>query len=230
MTSFVDLRHDPELILSKTRVWVCYMILALHQLILSNVTVFVYSNLQAAPQITNAYIVSNIIGGVLKLPLAKTLNLWGRAEGLVMSLVMYLIGMIILAASSNPTAYAAGYTIYFIGYNCLYLLLQIFVADTTGLRNRAWAFAFAQTPFICTAFTGPLAAQSFLETSGWRWSFGVFAIVAPVVFGPLIFVFKYYEKKAEKLGLYQKQLSGRTPFQSFIHYFHEFDGKFQNPL
>ncbi|KAJ5103015.1 siderochrome iron transporter 2 [Penicillium argentinense] len=204
-------------------VWVCYMILALHQLILSNITPYVYSNLKTAPQITNAYIISSIIGGVLKLPLAKTLNLWGRAEGLCVSLLTYLLGMIILAAAPNPTAYATGYTIYFIGYDCIYLNLQIFVADTTGLRNRAWALAFSQTPFICTAFTGPLAVNSFLKTSGWRWAFGVFAIVTPFVFGPLAIVFKYYEKQAEKLGYYQKQSSGRTVGQSIIHYLYEFD-------
>ncbi|KAJ5988476.1 siderochrome iron transporter 2 [Penicillium waksmanii] len=203
-------------------VWVCYMILALHQIILSNITVFVYSSLESAPQITNAYIMANIIGAVLKLPLAKTLNLWGRAEGMMISLVIYLVGMVVLAASNDPTTYAAGYTIYFIGYDCIYLLLQIFVADTTGLRNRAWAFAFSTTPFICTSFVGPLAAKSFEET-GWRWSFGVFAIVAPFVFVPLILVFKYYERKAEKLGLYHPQPSGRTWSQSVIHYFHEFD-------
>jgi MFS family permease len=200
------------------------MILALHQIILSNITVFVYSSLESAPQITNAYIMANIIGAVLKLPLAKTLNLWGRAEGMMISLVIYLVGMVVLAASNDPTTYAAGYTIYFIGYDCIYLLLQIFVADTTGLRNRAWAFAFSTTPFICTSFAGPLAAKSFEET-GWRWSFGVFAIVAPFVFVPLILVFKYYERKAEKLGLYHPQPSGRTWSQSVIHYFHEFDGE-----
>lgn len=203
------------------------MILALHQLILGNITVFVYSSLDAAPQITNAYIIASIIGAVLKLPLAKTLNLWGRAEGLMISLVIYLVGMIILAASKNPTTYATGYTIYYIGYDCLYLLLQIFVADTTGLRNRAWAFAFSTTPFICTAFVGPLAASSF-EKTGWRWSFGVFAIIAPFVFVPLIAVFKYYERKAEKMGLYQKHNSGRTTWQSIAHYFIEFDGELRN--
>jgi hypothetical protein len=45
------------------------------------------------------------------------------------------------------------------------------VADTSSLKNRALVFSFATTPYIVTTFIGPRAAQSFLETSGWRFGF-----------------------------------------------------------
>lgn len=199
--------------------------LAFHQAILSNMSTYVFADFKSAPQITTSYITSDVVAGVMRLPLAKTLNLWGRAEGLIISLCIYLVGIIILAACNGPSAYAAGYTLYFIGYDCIYLILEIFIVDTTGLRNRAWAFAFSTTPFICTAFTAPLAVTSFLETSGWRWSFGVFAIVQPFVFLPLAFTFKYFERKAAKLCIYKKESSGRNIGQSILHYFHEFDRK-----
>lgn len=186
---------------------------------------YAFSGFSAAPQISTASILGTIVGGVLKLPVAKVLNLWGRAEGLVFFFCVYLLGMIILAACNGPNGYAAGYVLYWIGYNAVYLILDVFVADTSGLRNRAFAFAFISTPFICTAFTGPLAGQSFLRTSGWRWGYGTFCIVMPFVFLPLALVFKHYEKKAEKLGLYKHTPSGRTVIQSIIHYIHEFDSK-----
>ncbi|KAJ5579661.1 Siderochrome iron transporter 2 [Penicillium hispanicum] len=204
-------------------IWVCYFMLAFHQTMLTSLSNYVFGSFKSAPQITTAYIASSIVGGVLKLPLGKTLNLWGRAEGLVISLVIYVIGMIILAACNGPNTFVGGYVLYWIGYYCLYLILEIFIADTTGLRNRAWAFAFSTTPFICTAFTAPLAAQSFITTSGWRWGFGAFAITQPFVFGPLAVVFKYYEKKAERLGTFHRIPSGRSLGQSIIHYIHEFD-------
>lgn len=197
---------------------------------LFSLTNYVFAGFSSAPQVTTSYIASTIIGGVLKLPLGKTLNLWGRAEGLLASLLIYILGIIILAACNGPNAYCAGYIFYWIGYNCLYLTLQIFVADTTGLRNRAWAFAFVQTPFICTAFTAPLAVTSFINTSGWRWAFGVFAIVQPFVFAPLALVFKYYEKQAEKKGILRREGSGRSVGQSIVHYLHEFDGKLILPI
>lgn len=211
---------------SPARIWVCYFMLALHEYIGSNVLYYAYSNFQSASQVTTAYILATIIGGVLKLPIGKLLGLWGRAEGLMVFLAVYIVGMIILAACNGPNSFAAGYVFYWIGYDAIYLILEIYIADTSGLRNRAFAFAFSTTPFICCAFTGSLAANSFVKTSGWRWAYGAFAIVQPFVFAPLIYIFKYYERKAYKQGLLTRESSGRTTLQTIVHYVHEFDGEF----
>lgn len=184
-----------------------------------------YAGFKVAPAVATANILSTIIGGVIKLPIAKTLNLWGRAEGLCASVAIYIVGMIILAACNGPSSYAAGYVLFLVGYDAIYLILQIFVADTSGLRNRAFTLSFALTPFICTAFTGPLAGNSFVEhTGGWRWAYGAFCIIMPFVFLPLAVAFKYYEKKGIKLGIYTQERSSRTVIQSIVHYWHQFDG------
>lgn len=198
--------------------------LAFHSSINSNLINFVFSSFHKGPQVSTSYILANVVGGVLKLPISKTLNLWGRTEGLLVSVFVYVLGMIILAACNGSSAFAAGYVLYWIGYYCIYLILEIFVADTSGLRFRAFAYGFVQTPFIATAFTGPLAAQAIGTHQGWRWGYGIFCIVMPFVFCPLAIVFKYYEKKATKLGIYTPQKSGRTTMQSIVHYVHEFDG------
>ncbi|KAJ5166736.1 Siderochrome iron transporter 2 [Penicillium canariense] len=204
-------------------IWVGFFMLAFHSAISSTLMNWVYSDFQSAPQISTSYILASIIGGVLKLPLAKTLQLWGRAEALLFSTAIYILGMIILASCNGPNGFAAGYVLYWIGYYCMYLILDIFVADTTGLRSRAFAFAFASTPFICTAFTGSLAAQSIYNLCGWRWGYGMFCIIQPVVFCPLALIFKFYERKAISKGVWKPRNSGRTKMQSIIHYFHEFD-------
>lgn len=211
---------------NRYRIWVCFFMLAFHSSINSNVINKAYSSFSSAPQISTSNILYSIIGGVLKLPIAKTINIWGRAEGYLVFIGVYVLGLVILAACNNPDSYAAGYVLYWIGYDAIYLILQIFVADTSGLRNRAFAFAFASTPFICTAFVGPRAAESYISMTSWRWAYGSFAIIQPFVFAPLAFVFKYYEKKAEKLGLYKREPSGRTISQSIVHYIHEFDSTF----
>lgn len=193
-----------------------------------NVLYYANAGFSTAPAVATANILASIVGGVLKLPIAKLLNIWGRAEGFLVFIVVYVVGLIILATCNGPNGYAAGYVLFYVGYSALYLILDVFIADTSGLRNRAFTFAFASTPFICTAFTGPLAAQAFISispTSGWRWAYGAFAIIMPVVFAPLIFVFKFYQNKAEKMGLFKREDRGRTTIQSIIHYFHEFDGK-----
>lgn len=211
--------------LTLRRIWLCFFMLAFQQSIQTTATVAAYASFNTAPAITTASILANIIGGVLKLPIAKTLNLWGRAEGFLCMFGVYLLGIIVLAASNGPNSYAAGYVLYWIGYDQIYLIMDIFVADVSGLRNRAFAFAFVSTPFICTAFTGPLAAQSLLNNTTWRWALGAFAIVQPCVFIPLAVVFKYHQKKAEKKGVFKIDSNGRTKTQSLVHYIQEFDGE-----
>ena len=153
-----------------------------------------YTNFDSAPQVSTANILANVVAGVLKLPIARVLNIWGRTEGFLLFVGVYVLGLVILAACNNPNAYAAGYVLYWVGYDAIYLVLDVFVADTSGLRNRAFAFGFASTPFICTAFTGPMAAQSFIDHASWRWAYGTFAIVSPFVFVPLAAVFKFYQR------------------------------------
>lgn len=213
----------PALYLTCFWIWVCFFLLSLQSGISSNIVYYAYADFAAAPQINTAFILSYIIGGVLQLPIGKTLTIWGRAEGFLVFLVVYVVGLIITASCNGPNSFAAGYVLTYVGYSSLNFILSIFVADATGLRNRALAFAFTGTPTLCTAFTGSLAAESFLRTSGWRWSYGVFTIVQAVCFAPLALVLKYYERKAIKAGLITTKASGRTTIQSIIHYVQEFD-------
>ncbi|KAF7591348.1 hypothetical protein BBP40_001672 [Aspergillus hancockii] len=210
-------------ILTYAWIWVCFFLMALQSGLSSTVMTAAYAKFQSAPQVSTANILYSIIGGVLKLPIARTLNLWGRAEGLLVFIGVYTLGLIILAACNGPDSFAAGNTLFWVGYQSVYYILDVFIADTSGLKNRAFAFAFASTPFICTAFTAPLAGQSFVRHTGWRWGYGVFAIVIPVAISPLAIVFKSYERKAIKMGLYKREPSGRTVIQSIVHYVHEFD-------
>ncbi|KAL2417568.1 Siderochrome iron transporter 2 [Exophiala dermatitidis] len=204
-------------------IWVAFFMLALQQGTTSIFNARAYAEFVTAPQITTANMLSSVIGGVVKLPIAKVLNIWGRAEGFFVFVCVYLIGMIVIAASTGPNGYAAGYVLYWIGYYSVYLIMDVFVADTSGLRNRAFAFAFVGTPFICTAFTAPKLGQAFLSATTWRWGYGAFVIIMFFIFMPLVVVFKYYQMKAEKMGLYKRASSGRTTVQSLVHYFHEFD-------
>jgi MFS family permease len=189
----------------------------------ANMIYYAYADFESAPQISQAFILSTIIAGVIALPIAKILNLWGRAEGFLLFLGLFLIGLIVIASCDGPNSFAAGYTLYTIGYNSINFILSVFVADATGLRNRAFAYAFIGTPTICTAFVGPLAAQAFYLHSTWRWSYGCFAIIFFIIFAPLAFVLKFYQRRAESMGIFVKARNDRTAWQLFVHYFHEFD-------
>lgn len=104
-------------------------------------------------------------------------------------------------------------------------VLSVVVADTSSLKNRAIAFAFTSCPYIATAFAGPTAAESFFNTSGFRWAFGCFAIVTPVMSLPIFVLLWLHQRKAARLGLLVSEPSGRKWWQSVWHYTVEFDGK-----
>lgn len=102
----------------------------------------------------------------------------------------------------------------------MYYILTVFIADTTRLKHRILMLAISQTPFICTAFTTPYAVNSFVNGAGWRWGYGTFAIVTPFACAPLSIVFFYYQRKAEKMGLYKRTAS---PFSGVGGFLREFD-------
>ncbi|GMF74138.1 unnamed protein product [Aspergillus oryzae] len=204
-------------------VWLGFFMLALQSAVSTNVIHNAFAHFEEAPAVSTSSIVASVVSGVVRLPAAKLLNIWGRPEGLSLFLAVYLLGLIILAACNNPSSFAVGYVLYWVGYDAIFLILDVFIADTSGLRNRAFAFGFASTPFICTAFTGPIAAQSFVDHSTWRWAYGTFAIAQVFVFLPLIAVFKFYQRKAEKMFIFVREPSGRTWTQSIIFWLNEFD-------
>ena len=128
-----------------------------------------------------------------------------------------------MAACRNVETYCAAQIFYWVGFDGILYVCTVFIADTSSLRNRALAFAFTTSPYIITTFVGGPAAQGFYGGSGWRWGFGTFAIVVPIVSSPLILMFLFYYRKAEKAGLILHTPSGRTFTQSLKHYVIEFD-------
>ena len=103
--------------------------------------------------------------------------------------------------------------------------VDVLTADASKLKNRGLAYAFTSSPYIITAFAGPEAAEDFYEKISWRWGFGAFSIIFPIVAAPLYIVLKIQMRKANKLGLIKHESSGRTLAESISHYIIAFDGK-----
>ena len=61
--------------------------------------------------------------------------------------------------------------------------------------------AFVTSPYIATTWIGGPISQSVLNGPGWRWGFGIFCIVVPVVVAPLCILFFWNHRKAKKAGL-----------------------------
>lgn len=98
-------------------------------------------------------------------------------------------------------------------------------ADATNLKNRGLAFAFTSSPYMITAFAGSKASAAFYKDVNWRWGFGSFAIILPVVASPLHLILRYNLRKAEKQGILKREKSGRSLSQKIWHGLVEFDGE-----
>jgi MFS family permease len=114
-------------------------------------------------------------------------------------------------------------TFIFSSFNGTSYCISIFVADTSQLKNRSIMFAFQASPYIATTWIGGPLATLFLNGPGFRWGYGAFAIIVPVVSFPLWALFAYNYNKAKKAGLVPVRQSNRTLFESVKHYVIEFD-------
>jgi hypothetical protein len=82
--------------------------------------------------------------------------------------------------------------------------------------------AYTSSPYMITAFAGSKAAEGFYETN-WRWGYGAFTIILPIVAAPLFGVLQYNKRKAEKAGVLKFVKSERTWSESVQFYVIEFD-------
>ncbi|PMD26044.1 MFS general substrate transporter [Hyaloscypha hepaticicola] len=212
-----------QLIIAYACIFLVFFVISMQQQIQFNLSYYVTSSFALLPLTGTTGIVSGIVGGVIKLPTAKFVDLVGRAEGFFIMTGFATLGLVMMAACRNVETYAAAQVFYWVGFNGMAYVLDVFMADTSSLKNRALVFSFATTPYIVTTFIGPRAAQSFLETSGWPWGYGTFVIITPVITIPILVILYLNQRKALRYGLLVKEKSGRTLWQSVNFYFWEFD-------
>jgi MFS family permease len=189
--------------------------------------VYVTSSFSQQYLLPTTGLVSSLLAGVIKLPIAKLMDIWGRPQGYIFFLVCAILGLIMMAACQNIETYAAAQCFYWVGFNGIGYVLDVFIADTSSLQWRGLLFAFTTSPYIATTFAGPSAAQSFVNGVGWRWGYGIYAIIVPALSAPFLGVFWYNQRLARKQGILldSKSASGRSLGASLVHYFWEFDGE-----
>ena len=212
-----------SLVVAYVMIWIIYLVILMQQGALAALTPFVTSAFQEHSLTPTVSVLSSIIGGVFKLSLAKILDIFGRPQGYLLSVIFATLGLIMMAACNSVELYAAAQVFYTVGQNALLYSISIFVADTSSLRNRGLMLAFASSPnLITTWLSGPIS-EAYLGGPGWHWAFGTFSIVVPVITLPLFGLFTYNFNKAKKQGLVPKRENQRTAWQSFIYYCREFD-------
>ncbi|CAL1710437.1 unnamed protein product [Somion occarium] len=161
--------------------------------------------------IASIQVAQSIIIAVGKPVIAKVADVTSRASAYLVVLVLYVVGYIVIASARNIGSVAGGIIIYACGYTGLQLLTQIIIADITTLKWRGLVSALMSAPFIINAFVGSNISASVLEHAGWRWGYGMFAILVPASLAPLIVTLYWGERKARKLGLVEEAVRRSAP-------------------
>ncbi|EXJ86882.1 hypothetical protein A1O3_03836 [Capronia epimyces CBS 606.96] len=200
-----------------------YFVNAFQASILSNLTPYVTSDFEQHSLLTVIYIVSNSMTAATYIPVAKILDLWGRAEGFLVMVVFADVGLILMASCNSLSTFCAAQVFYSIGFGGMIYSIDVITADASKLKNRGLAYAFTSSPYMITAFAGPKASEGFYEGISWRWGFGCFSIILPVVAAPLFIILKLNLRKAQRQGLLGRERSGRSLWQNALHWVVEFD-------
>ncbi|KAE8363116.1 major facilitator superfamily domain-containing protein [Aspergillus caelatus] len=212
-----------HLILAYVMIWVIYFIKNFAFGIIGTLTPYVTSSFKEHSLTGTTTILSTLIGGLFKLPYAKLIDIWGRPQGFALMIACMTVGLIMMAGCNNVQTYCAAQVFYSVGSAGVDFTLTIFIADTSALKNRAFWLGFVGSPYIATVWAYGPATEDILKSMGWRWGFGIWAIVTPVMLTPLFFLFYYNQRKAQKAGLVPERHSQRTVMQSIAYYGKEFD-------
>lgn len=96
-----------ELIVAYACIFLVFVVNSLQQQITNNLTTYVYSDFASHSLIPITSTVAFLLAGILKLPVAQMMNLWGRAEGLIFMLLCATLGLIMMAGCKNVATYCA---------------------------------------------------------------------------------------------------------------------------
>ena len=166
----------------------------------------------------------NLQKAVIKPPMAKFADVFGRFEAFSLAVFIYVIGYIQQAASNNVKTFAAAQIFYSAGSTGLQILQQVFIADTSNLLNRALFSTVPDIPFLATVWAGPPIAQSLIDHASWRWGYGIWAIVLPVAFSPLALSLFLNQRKAARLHpLPRTPITRQSIFESLKRLWFEID-------
>ncbi|KAF9049078.1 ferrichrome-type siderophore transporter [Panaeolus papilionaceus] len=197
-------------VLGKYTRWALFISLGLAAYIYSLDGTTTYTYLQIAASYMDHHsligtisVAQAIIVAVGKPVVAKIADVRSRGFAYVLVLFFYVIGYIIIASAKNIETIAGGIILYAVGYTGLQLLTQIVIADITTLQWRSLMSALMTLPFVINVFVGSNISTSMIKKGpdGWRWGYGMFAILVPAALAPLIVTLLWAQRKAKRLNL-----------------------------
>ncbi|ODN80959.1 hypothetical protein L202_03072 [Cryptococcus amylolentus CBS 6039] len=211
---------------------------ALQQSTTSTFLQFATSSFASHSTIGTIAVVTSIMSAVARPFEARLADLASRPTAMTFGIITYCAGYIAVAASNSVTDVAAGEVLYTMGNTGIQAIMAIIIADCTSLQNRGLASGLYSSPYVVTAWiSGEIASGiNAFSDNGWRWGFGMFIIMVPVLISPLIIILYWAGYKAKKIGALslasssyaRRQALGieeeqRTFTQNIVHYWRQMD-------
>merc|ERR1712225_107830 len=116
------------------------------------------------------------------------------------SAIVIAVGKPVSAKISDVIGRAEAWIIGSAGYAAVQILMQIIIGDVTTLRWRTLSSSLVSAPYFVNGFVGSKIAASVYEESGWRWGYGMFAILFPACAIPIVATLAWSQWKASNLG------------------------------
>lgn len=170
-------------------------------------TPFVTSDFNSHSLLTTAGVIERIASIISYPVVAKCSDFFGRADGFALAFTIITMSYVIYAACTNIHTYVAASVFDAIGDVSYAIMVQIFISDTSSFANRGMLLSLPEAiTSIPTLYLGSIVAQSMLDHSTWRWGYGMWAIIFPVVGLPLVGIQFYLQRRAKKSGATKKAI------------------------
>ncbi|KAL1889435.1 hypothetical protein Sste5346_008919 [Sporothrix stenoceras] len=195
---------------------------------LDNFTMSVYlqtaaSQFKGITQYTTLAVIQSMLLGVLKPFWARFADLFGRATGYALSILLFTIGVIIMAASQSIKDLGAGIVFFAIGSTGVSLCQDLVLADLVSARWRPTVGALMTVHFIIN-FGVSSKITGALVPNNWRWGVGMFSIINPLVTLPIVIVLARQQWRSYKSGrLAPYPYRGMSVGGAFLQFAREID-------
>lgn len=93
-------------------IWIIFLTNGFRLSILASLTPYVTSDFQSHSLLTVIGVVADSITAACYIPIAKLLDVWGRAEGFLLMVGFSTLGVILMASSHNLATFCAAQVIY----------------------------------------------------------------------------------------------------------------------
>ncbi|GAA5903733.1 hypothetical protein JCM5296_002132 [Sporobolomyces johnsonii] len=168
----------------------------------SSLSVFATSSFQQhSSGLSTLSVATSIIGSVCLPFLSKLSDVFGRPHVYALCMVLQVIGYIISLKSPTLAAYVVGNVFSAIGASGFDLLNSIIMADLTPLKYRGLAMGLLTSPYLVTVWYTSEIVDALSTDDKWRWGYGMFAVIYPVIWIPACITMFWLERRALKDNL-----------------------------